>query len=100
MFFDEVNPKGAVAAPVICGKVDAVRFRIAHLAENFAKGLFVPWLAVHDDSVHVENDGLNPFHAGATEHKSSKMQGVDAAIERHAVDGKIWLVPRPGLSLI
>ena len=59
---DKVQPQRMIRPPVIVREMNSVRFAATHLREHIAKRPLMARFAIHDHSVHVENNGLESFH--------------------------------------
>ena len=65
MLCDEVIPERAIGPAVVLGEIDSVGLAEADFVENFAKSALMPWLAVDNNAIHVENDRAESFLQGA-----------------------------------
>lgn len=55
---DEIEPEFVVGAANPIGEMDAVVVAVANFADDFEEGPLVARFAVHDDAVHIEDDGF------------------------------------------
>src|SRR6476646_8778261 len=74
MFFNEIEPKCAIAASKIIGEVDPVSLSITHFMENLAKGAFMSWFAVNDHAIHIENNPPEWLHRSERKPNPPKIQ--------------------------